>query len=156
MSADAYPSGIYQRFAGFEKLTGRFGYWPGFEDAEILSLHLARQGREAADGPVVTMRLRAFEWGHDAESGSTVINHRCVVTLRFKDVDELHLAGLDAQNPIFQLRLGEENSAWSGRLTVHFPAARGLSGSFSCAGAEVVAVRPGEPVDGDYLDGDAR
>ena len=45
MSEDAFPPGIYQRFAGFEKLTSLFGYWPGFEDAEILCLQLARQGR---------------------------------------------------------------------------------------------------------------
>ena len=155
MAEDALPPGIYQRFAGFEKLTSLFGYWPGFEDAEILSLGMARQGREISDGPVVTMRLLTFEWGHDAESGRTVIHHRCVVTLRFSDVDELHLAGLNFQNPIHQLTLGEEDHAWSGRLTVHFPAARGLSGSFSCDYAEVVAVRPGEPVAHDYLDGDA-
>ena len=151
MPEDAFPPGIYQRFAGFEKLTSLFGYWPGFEDAEILFLQMARQGRRPADGPAVTMRLLTFEWGHDAESGNTVLNHRCIVTLRFSDVDELHLAGLDVLNPIHQLRLGEENSAWSGRLTVHFPAARGLSGSFSCGQAEVVAVRLGTPVDNDYI-----
>lgn len=151
MSEDAFPAQIYQRFAGHEKLTSLFGYWPGFEDAEILFLQLARQGRQPSDGPTVTMRLQTFEWGHDAESGRTVINHRCIVTLRFSEVEELHLAGLNYQNPIHQLSLGEEDHSFSGRLTVHFPAARGLSGSFTCHNAEVVAVRLGAPMDSDFI-----
>lgn len=151
MPEDACAREIYERFVGYEKLTRLFGYWPGFEDAEILNLSLASQG-EAGGDPSVTMRLSAFEWGHDAETGHTVINHRCIVTLRFEDVDELHLAGLTSRNPIYQLKLGEEDHMWPRRLTVHFPAAGGLSGSFCCAGAEVISVRAGGPAEDESMD----
>ena len=137
MPPDAVPPEVYRRFAGFEILTGFFGYWPGFQDAEILALRLERPGAE--------MHLHTFEWGQEADSGRTVLTHHCVVGFRFTRVDDLHLAGFGDRNAIVELRFNVDGRETPPRVMVAFPAVDGLDGRFTCETVEVVSVTPGIP-----------
>lgn len=75
---------------GAEKLTSVFGRWPDFHDAEILSLWLDRTG------PCLVMRISVFETHRDVvdERGFYQTTDHCAATLRFEDVQELSIEGL--------------------------------------------------------------
>ena len=144
MSAgDHLAAEIYRRVTGFERVTGFFGYWPSFHDAEIVSLLLERTGRpEHYEGPVVTMKLATREWRHDPATGRTVTHRNAVVEFRFTSAEGFHLAGFDYQNAIDSLELrpaGDER--FPGRLRVSFRPGTGVAGSFS-AEAGVTDVAP--------------
>lgn len=148
---DALAPEFYRRFAGCEKLTDFFGYWPGFHDVEILSFHLERGSpAQQEDGPVLTVLLHTFEWGQDTDSGATILTRHCTVEFCFTQVDDLHAAGVDTRNVISELRFNADARETPPRWLVAFPGTQGLSGQFSCGSVEVKAVTPGIPPDSIY------
>ena len=142
---DAVPAAVYERIIGYEKLTGLFGYWPEFHDAEILRLLLDRSGRDRSEGPVLTMAVHTFAWGQHAEDGSTIFIHHCTAELRFTQVEDLHLADFNFQNVILYLDFALDEGDTPPRLAVSFPAASGVGGHFTCAGVEVASLTLGIP-----------
>ncbi len=141
---DAIAPEVYRQFSGFEKLTGFFGYWPGFHDAEILFL---RMGLDPSlrGSPMIALALHTFDWDQELDSGKTITTHHCTVILYFSQVADVHLTGLNERNIISELRLDLDGREKPPRIIVAFPAINGLDGHFTCDTVEVCALNPGIP-----------
>jgi hypothetical protein len=89
---------VLARIEGARKLTGLCGAWPRFHNAQILYLRMDRSG------PTVTIGLRLTEWSE--KNPDEHVN----VTLRWHEVSELSLSGIDPENMIGGLTLQERDA----------------------------------------------
>ena len=142
-------SGIESSIEGSDKLTGIFGFWPSFHDAEILDLHFWRGDFEPEQKryilPVLTVKFHVWELTQEVDArGYLVLRHHTLTTLRFHDVDEFKMEGFNHQNAIFGLSIirQERRDGPSPFFLVEFEPAFGMTASFRCLRVEVVdAVR---------------
>lgn len=79
---------------GGAEMVAWFGYVPSFHDAEIVSLHLNRNGESA-----LTLHARDTTIKTD-EQGQTIVNKDVVVTFTLEDIAALELQDFSAQNVI--------------------------------------------------------
>ena len=124
----------FKEIPGAADLHDWFGYWPGFHDAEIISLHLNRKGSSS---------LRVHTWDTTKEvdeKGRYVMAKHIVVEFIFENVSELALNGFSQQNVISGLSIEKIGSDF--RLTLG--ECYGLAGSIE---AERMSIRitPGKP-----------
>jgi len=139
--------------AGAEQLVAVFGYWPSFHDAEVLWLRLDRRAHgDRCQGPTLEALVHAFEMTSEVGAdGYYVLRHHVLVHLRFLDLVELRLDGLNHQNTLMGLTLADLRDRQMERVrwAVHFDSAFGVDASFQCYAVEVVSVLPcskaGEP-----------
>src|SRR3954465_12653228 len=90
---------------GSNKLTGIFGRWPSFHDAEIHELHFWRgdvdPDRESYVFPVLTVKFHVWELTNEVdERGYLILRHHTLTTLRFHGVDDFKMEGFNHQNAI--------------------------------------------------------
>ncbi len=128
------PVGI-EGIPGAAELHDWFGYWPGFHDAEIISLHLNRRG---------TSSLRVHAWDTTKEvddKGHYVMAKHVVVEFIFEKIFDLALNDFSQQNVISGLGIERIDSGF--RLTLG--ACYGLAGNIE---AERISLRitPGKPL----------
>ena len=80
---------------GASELQEWFGYWPSFHDAEIVALHLNREG-------VSSFRVHTWEMKREIEEkGYYVLAKHIVVEFIFEAVAGLSLEGFNRQNVLF-------------------------------------------------------
>jgi hypothetical protein len=134
---------------GSEKLTGIFGRWPTFHDAEIVEFHLDRGDVRPEDGiydfPRLTLKIHLWEMTREVDSkGFFILKHHTLAMLKFRDVDNLRLEGFNHQNAMMELLLTREERATapSPYFAVEIPPAFGAQISFECLGIEVVNTAP--------------
>ena len=111
-----------------------FGYWPGFHDAEIVSLHLNRKGSSF-------LRVHTWEMTKEVdEKGCYVLAKHVVVEFILESVSGLRLDGFSQQNVIFGLAIEKTDSGVRLKLDDCY----GLAGSIE---AERMSLRltPGKP-----------
>ena len=148
------------------KVTGIFGYWPAFHDAEILELHLSVAGAApwvvGSESPTLEMLVHIFEMTGDVTpEGFFRLAKHTLVRLRFGNIEALQLSDFWYQNCIFELEFGIETVSYprgdrsaegsaTDLLVVQIHSSVGLSGKFKCKSAEVVSTEPcdenGNPV----------
>jgi hypothetical protein len=148
------------------KITDIFGYWPSFQDAEILDLHLSVAGGEpwvvGSESPALEMTIHVFERTDDlTPEGRFVLNKHTLVRLRFRNIDGLQLSNFWYQNCIAEFDFGIEMPRSTRRdsaedkpqpdlMLVSIQSSVGLSGKFKCQSAEVLSTEPcdekGEPL----------
>ncbi len=116
---------------GDEKLTSIFGRWPSFHDAVVETVQIERVG------PTVTISFRLNEL-----SASGLI-HRVDATLRWHEVNQLEIKGVDEEENNWIWGLDLERTA-EGVDTVLWQM-DGIHGRIRSAGLEVLDVS-GEPV----------
>jgi len=95
----AQEASIYEQAPGGVELLRWFGREPSFHDAEILSLHLSREG------PSV---LRLHGWintGGVGGDGFYLLDRHAIVTFTLEGVMDLQLDGFSTQNVIGRLIL---------------------------------------------------
>lgn len=135
---------------GSEKLTGIFGYWPSFHDAEIIELHLWRgqvnRDRQEYVFPVLTAKVHLWELTKETDScGYLIRKHHTLATLRFHDVeDDIEVSGFNHQNAIFGLTIErrERQDGPSPLIFVEFQASFGMGAVLKCASVEVLDALP--------------
>ena len=135
--------------AGSEKITGIFGYWPSFHDAEILELHFVRGNvqpeQKIYDFPRLTLTIHLWELTNEVDpKGFFVLRHHTIATLKFTDVFEFQMQGFNHQNAILSLSINREERTKgpSPVFVVTIDPAFGMGASFECLGIDVVdAVR---------------
>ena len=130
---------------GSEKLTDIFGYWPSFHDAEVLELHLWRGYVEPKKDififPVLTLKVHVWEMTSEVDSnGYFVLRHHTLVTLRFREIEDLRIEAFNHQNAIFGLTIVQRvrESNVSPYFSVELKRAFGIDSTFKCLGIEVV------------------
>lgn len=90
---------VYHAVPGGKELVEWLGQVPTFHDAEILSLHLCRNGQSI-------LRLHGWIWtGNVADDGRGLLDKHAVVTLTLENVMDLQLDGFSHQNVIMGLVL---------------------------------------------------
>ena len=138
------PRTVWRMDAAFEALKNsgilkdKFGYWPSFHDAEILSVVLDRIG------PSLLLRVLS---GHYKEAGEKMaFAGYFEVVLRFEDIDNLVLDSFNHQNVISFVQVSsitEERFATGkveDRLKVEVSGIFGANCNFSCREGSVVSV----------------
>lgn len=138
-----------------DKITGIFGYWPSFHDAEVYELTLLRGDaakRVAASTvpPELVVKIHLFEMTKDLdELGQFIFQKFTLVTLKFLHISDMNLTGFNHQNAIYELSLetAERGHYTNGEpmtpyIVVRFKAGFGLDASFKCLGVEVVDAVP--------------
>ena len=134
---------------GSEKLTGIFGYWPSFHDAEVLDVHLFRGGIKLKEKrylfPVLTTKLHVWELTNEVnQQGYFVLRKHTLTTMRFHDVLDLRMEGFNQQNAILQLSITRNQTSENpaGAFVVNFDPAFGMGAAFTCSRIEVVDAVP--------------
>ncbi|QIN78034.1 hypothetical protein GBA65_05335 [Rubrobacter marinus] len=123
-----------------QALTGPFGRWPSFHDAEVVSVLLDRRGDE---GPTLTAEILVFGTGQTDERGSRAKGTEVLATLRFSSVELHDLVEFNRQNVLFSLELSELEPKGGGRrYRVDMNPSYGCGASFECRAVEVVSVDP--------------
>jgi hypothetical protein len=112
-----------------------FGYWPSFHDAEVISLHLNRQGSSS-------LRIHTWDTTKEVnEKGHYVLAKHVLVEIILETVSDLSLDDFSQQNVISGLNIEKTDSGF--RLVLG--ACYGLAGWIE---AESLSIRitPGQPV----------
>lgn len=137
--------GIESLILGSQKLTGIFGRWPSFHDAEVIELHFWRGDVEPEPKryifPVLTVKFHVWELTREVDAqGHLVLRHHTLATLRFHDVDEFRMEDFNQQNAIFELLITqhERTDGPSPFFLIEFKPAFGISASFRCLRVEVL------------------
>jgi hypothetical protein len=134
-----------QAILGSDRLVSLYGKWPSFHDAEVLRVTLDRAGHPVATGPTLTVELYAFEVSSRlADDGTYARAKEAVVTLAFRGVALLDLAGFNEQNALFSVTIDDLRERGLERVAfdVAFSASYGMAATFQCAEIEVTGVRP--------------
>lgn len=119
---------------GAKELYDWFGYWPNFHDAEILSLHLNRQGTSS-------LRLHTWELTKDVDQkGHYVTKKHVIVEFSFKSISGLALNGFNHQNVIFELAIEKTPTT----LRIDLGECYGLAGNIDAEEISI-ALTPFEP-----------
>ena len=129
----ALPTDV-KEVPGAMELHDWFGYWPDFHDAEIISLHLNRNGSSS-------LRVHTWETTKEVDGkGYYVQTRHVVVGFILENVSGLSLNGFNHQNVIFGLGIEEVVSGY--RLTLD--ECYGLAGSVE-ADKILLRITPGKP-----------
>jgi hypothetical protein len=124
---------------GSELIEEKFGYWPNFHDAEILTISLDRVD------PSLSIRILIGHWHLGETPAESRIDKHYEADLLFHDIDSLELWDFNHQNVIGSLTLSlVTERRWSRdeeRIKVEIETAFGLRGSFTCSDGEVIGIR---------------
>jgi hypothetical protein len=110
----------------------RFGKWPSFHDAEVMSICCRRPGPDLE----ATIRVWQYSAGELDNTGHLLRIGESTVTLRFRNIRDLVLDGFNHQNVLGELAIEPATDG----LKITLYSLYGLGGSFLCDSAEVVDV----------------
>jgi hypothetical protein len=133
------------RITNSDALTGIFGTWPSFHDAEVLQIRLARDG---VSGPELEVQLHVFEMtANVTKAGFYELRNHTLATLLFSGVDQLCLEDFNQQNVLYGLTLTDISDRQLDVLKweVSFDSSFGLSSQFLCETIEVLSAEPFNP-----------
>lgn len=130
-------------------LTGIFGSWPSFHDAEVVRLSLDRRG---ADGPILEAQIHVFRMTSKVDSRDFyVLQNHTLATLRFTKVTIRAFEDFNHQNVLFALDIARRDPGAIEGLgfEVRMQSSYGLQAWFSCERVIVDAAVPWEPAPSD-------
>jgi len=117
--------------AGARMVFDRFGRWPTFHDAEVISIQLDR------DGPSLIMETYVFQTTSEKDlRGYFRRANECHITFLFEDVEDVSLTDFNHQNVLAGFRLSRRNDL----VEVWIDSLFGLEGHFLCKRMKVVSV----------------
>lgn len=132
---------------GHDRLTGVFGRWPSFHDAEVWQFLCER----TPAGFDIALTLHVFQMTSEVtETGHFKLMNHTRVVLRFTDCAELQLQGFNHQNVLYGLGLGYVDTHATHPVGVELEGCYGLEGTFRCASMTVDAAEPWTPLHGVY------
>jgi hypothetical protein len=125
-------------------LTGRFGFWPTFHDAEMVRARLERKG---TDAPFLELDIHVFRMGPEVDAkGYFVLKNHTLVTLRFCDIDLAELHSWNAQNVLLELtirraQVAEGDDARRRPIAVEMPSSHGCEVKLTCGSIKVIEAK---------------
>jgi hypothetical protein len=125
-----------------EVLTSIFGYWPSFHDAEVLTMHLDRDGE---DGPILEADIHVYHATDRVdERGFYVLTKHTRVTFRFTNVLLRDLRYFNHQNSLSGLGFYHvDPTSNDGRaIGASFGANYGVQADLLCSRAIVKSAEP--------------
>lgn len=123
-------------------LTGIFGYWPSFHDAEVISVELQR-AQDGSDQPTLRARVYVFAVTKEVDDrGFYVLKNHTLVTFLFRGIDESQIKSFNHQNALWELKITDLSSRQLENLNfeVHFVPSFGVEAEFKCKTVEIEAV----------------
>jgi hypothetical protein len=119
-------------------LTDLFGHFPSFHDAEIVSIHLERQGEDA---PFLETKI------HIRSENSKADDRSLLVTLRFTHIKKCEIKGFNHQNVLSHLEIDqvEVEEHKPRRFQVRFPSLHGCEAALSCREVIIIDAKPFAP-----------
>jgi len=122
-------------------LTGIFGEWPWFHDAEIISIRLER----GPERPSLEAVIHVFRMTDDVDDrGFFVLTNHTLVTIRFDGIVLYDFKWFNHQNVIDGLEIGPATNG-EGRFAVEMPSNAGCEARFDCDAIVVIAAVPFAP-----------
>lgn len=131
-----------------EALTRIFGCFPSFHDAEVLSVHLDREGHNGFLGPTLEIKIHVFEMtGSVNEKGYYVLVNHTLATFLFCQVSNLRFADFNGQNVIDGFSMKDAASKIEGgpALEVTFFPCYGMDLEFGCQAVKLISAEPFVP-----------
>jgi|SRR5690242_8940989 Immunity protein 50 len=123
-----------QEIPGATELHDWFGHWPTFHDAEVISLHLNRQGTSA-------LRVHTWETTNQVDTeGCYILTKHVVVEFLVDSVSNCVLGAFNHQNVISGLAVEKTDSGYRLILSERY----GLTGSIDL-GSIRIRITPGKP-----------
>ena len=100
------PEGL-KGVPGAQDLLDWFGDWPGFHDAEVISLHLNRRAAS-------TLVVHTWRMTNEVDAkGYYVQDKHVVVEFSVSDVTDAELSGFSHQNVVFGLTISKGESGFT-------------------------------------------
>jgi len=124
-------------------LTKRFGRWPSFHDAEVVSARFERRGEDA---PFLECDIHVFETTSDVDAnGHYVLKNHTLVSFRFCDIDLDSFRSWNSQNVLSDLQMDatEQNDQLDEEyrpIQVEMPSSYGCEASLKCAAIKILKV----------------
>ncbi len=117
-------------------LTSRFGEWPSFHDAEIVSAQFQRQG---TDAPLLECDIHVYQMTKEIDpAGYYVTKNHTLATLRFVDIDLEDFTGWNEQNVISDFTLKNNPDNGDRPIQVEIHSSYGCSINLRCRGVKVI------------------
>ena len=133
----------YDRVINGNRIVERFGTWPSFHDAEVISVFLSGHRPEQS---CCEMVIHAWLMTNRVDArGYYVLEKHSLVTFRFEELIASEFSNFNFQNCLSSLWIEEELFENEPVLRVQFPTNYGLEGSALC---KCVVVKSVEPCDG--------
>ena len=118
----------------------RFGAWPSFHDAEVISVLLSGHHPEQ---PSCEMVVHAWLMTDKVDArGYYVLEKHSLVKFRFEELIESTFSNFNHQNCLWSLEIEEEMFEDEPVLRVQLPTSYGLEGTALCKRVVVLSVQP--------------
>jgi hypothetical protein len=145
-----YLLDMFVEFMGIESkiengylLTGIFGRWPSFHDAEVLHIELNR-GETRKFNPYLQAAIHVYEVTSQVEGRRRIMKNHVAVTFRFIEICKLRLEEFNHQNVLQDLCISDVSDRQLERIKfdVSFDGIFGVSAKFECHLISIESVEP--------------
>ena len=138
----------YDQIININSVIARFGVWPSFHDAEVVSVTFAGHRPQQ---PSCVMVIHAWLMTDRVDArGYYILEKHTLVTFCFEQLIESEFRSFNHQNCLSSLWIKQETFENEPALRVEFPSNYGFDGSMLCRRVVVVNVQPcdelGQPV----------
>jgi uncharacterized protein (TIGR02246 family) len=135
---------VEEKIKNVEILIKEFGKFPTFHDSEVSQIVLDRGDRKTNTPPSLLARIHLMKVvDKDAKTGELFWGEH-LVTMRFSDVEDLDLLGLNQQNVLFDLLINElpETALNKPKFEILFESSYGGGAEFKCSEIVVESLEP--------------
>jgi Asp-tRNA(Asn)/Glu-tRNA(Gln) amidotransferase C subunit len=125
-------------------LTGIFGRWPSFHDAEVLRITLDR-GESGSFEPSLEAVIHVFEMTSEVDDkGYYLLKNHVAVCFRFREIVNLSLEGFNQQNVLQHLAIDHLSDREQDKVKfkVVFEGIFGVEAEFHCESISIESVEP--------------
>ncbi len=130
----------HDRIINGDLITTRFGEWPSFHDAEVISVLL---GGHRPEKPFCETLIHSWITTDQVDAGAYYVREKhTLVTFSFEDLITSELMDFNSQNCLLELSIKEELMGGEIVLRVDFPTSFGLEGTIKCRRIVVKSVEP--------------
>ena len=113
-----------------------FGYWPTFEDSEIISIKLERTLDKTSAS--ILLRLYSFEMTDEVLSDDYEATKHCFIDFEFSEVTNTEFDGFNHQNSVVALEFGKQDD----NQFCHIVSAHGVDGYLEAKKIRIVKLEP--------------
>jgi len=111
-----------------------FGYWPSFEDSEVISIKLERTLDKSSAS--VHLRLYSFEMSDEVLNDDYLISKHCFIDFEFAEVANTEFDGFNHQNSVVALEFGKQDE----NSFCHIVSAHGVDGYLEAKQIRVISL----------------
>ena len=113
-----------------------FGYWPSFEDSEVIFIKLERTLDKSSAS--ILLRLYSFEMTDEVLNDDYEITKHCFIDFEFSEVTNTEFDGFNHQNSVVALEFGKQDD----NQFCHIVSAHGVDGYLEAKQIRVVRLEP--------------